>query len=167
MIDEYQDTNDLEEAFISLISNNNVYMVGDIKQSIYRFRNANPDIFRTKYNNYSNNIGGDKIDLLENFRSRDEVLNNINEIFDSIMDEKIGNAKYRESHRMIFGNLGFNKKANQNYNLDILNYKIDDNYNSYTKEEIEAFIIGKDIKDTINSHYQILDNGNLRDITYD
>ena len=49
MIDEYQDTNDLQEEFISLIENNNVYMVGDIKQSIYRFRNANPLIFKNKY----------------------------------------------------------------------------------------------------------------------
>ena len=46
MIDEYQDTNDVQEEFIAYISNNNVYMVGDIKQSIYRFRNANPYIFK-------------------------------------------------------------------------------------------------------------------------
>ena len=50
MIDEYQDTNDIQETFISYIENNNVYMVGDIKQSIYRFRHANPEIFRNKYN---------------------------------------------------------------------------------------------------------------------
>ena len=49
MIDEYQDTNDVQETFISYIENNNVYMVGDIKQSIYRFRNANPYIFKNKY----------------------------------------------------------------------------------------------------------------------
>ena len=48
MIDEYQDTSDMQETFISLIENNNVYMVGDVKQSIYRFRNANPDIFKIK-----------------------------------------------------------------------------------------------------------------------
>ena len=49
MIDEYQDTSDIEEEFINLIENDNVYMVGDIKQSIYRFRNANPNIFKDKY----------------------------------------------------------------------------------------------------------------------
>ena len=70
LIDEYQDTNDVQEEFISYISNNNVYMVGDIKQSIYRFRNANPYIFKNKYDTYSNNIGGIKIDLNKNFRSR-------------------------------------------------------------------------------------------------
>ena len=50
MVDEYQDTNDIQELFIGMIADNNVYMVGDVKQSIYRFRNANPDIFRNKYN---------------------------------------------------------------------------------------------------------------------
>jgi ATP-dependent helicase/nuclease subunit A len=64
LLDEYQDTNDLQEEFISLISNNNVYMVGDIKQSIYRFRNANPSIFMNKYESYKDNKGGMKIDLI-------------------------------------------------------------------------------------------------------
>ena len=70
MIDEYQDTNDVQETFIGMISNNNVYMVGDIKQSIYRFRGSNPEIFKEKYSNYSKDIGGYKIDLIKNFRSR-------------------------------------------------------------------------------------------------
>lgn len=101
MIDEYQDTNDLQEILINTISNNNVYMVGDIKQSIYRFRNANPDIFKEKYNKYSNHIGGEKIDLNKNFRSREEVLNNINLLFNKVMDESIGGADYIKSHQMI------------------------------------------------------------------
>ena len=94
MVDEYQDTSSIQEEFISLISNNNVYMVGDIKQSIYRFRNANPYIFQEKYDNYANSLGGIKIDLLKNFRSRKETLFNINEIFNLIMDNEIGNASY-------------------------------------------------------------------------
>jgi ATP-dependent helicase/nuclease subunit A len=81
LLDEYQDTNDLQEEFISLISNNNVYMVGDIKQSIYRFRNANPSIFMNKYESYKDNKGGMKIDLMKNFRSRQEVVDSINLIF--------------------------------------------------------------------------------------
>ena len=85
MVDEYQDTNDIQETFISLISNNNVYMVGDIKQSIYRFRNANPYIFKDKYDRYSKNDNGIKIDLNKNFRSREETLNNINKLFNLIM----------------------------------------------------------------------------------
>ena len=104
MVDEYQDTSDIQETFINLISNNNVYMVGDVKQSIYRFRNANPDIFKNKYLNYSNHNGGKKIDLLNNFRSRSEVLDDINNIFNTIMDTNIGGADYKETHQMKFGN---------------------------------------------------------------
>ena len=169
MVDEYQDTSDMQEAFINLIENQNVYMVGDIKQSIYRFRHANPSIFRNKYNNYSNNIGGIKIDLLKNFRSREEVLKNINEIFDSIMDELIGNASYRKTHRMVYGNTMYELKANQNYDIDIYNYKKEDNYKKYPNEVIEAFIIGRDIQNKISNKYQILDKETkeLRDFRYD
>ena len=71
LVDEYQDTSDTQEKFISLISNNNVYMVGDIKQSIYRFRNANPYIFKNKYDSYRDTDLGIKIDLLKNFRSEE------------------------------------------------------------------------------------------------
>ena len=168
LIDEYQDTSDLQEEFISLISNNNVYMVGDIKQSIYRFRNANPYIFKDKYDNYSKNNNGIKIDLLNNFRSREEVLNNINLIFNSIMNDEIGGANYKESHNMIFGNKSYNieGKTNQNNNLSIIEYERNDN--KYSKEEYEAFIIGNDIKNKINSNYQIFDKENkiLRDCNY-
>lgn len=170
LVDEYQDTSDLQEEFINLISNNNVYMVGDIKQSIYRFRNANPNIFREKYNKYSQGIDGYKIDLLKNFRSREEVLNNINEIFDFVMDEKFGNAVYKKSHRMIFGNHVYDRKnEKQNYNLDILNYKKGEDYTKYSNEEIEAFIIGNDIKNKINNHTQIIDKetNTLRCMNYD
>ena len=104
LVDEYQDTSDTQEKFISLISKNNVYMVGDIKQSIYRFRNANPSLFKQKYRDYQNPENGIKIDLLNNFRSRKEVLDNINLLFDLFMDEEIGGAEYKDSHRMIFGN---------------------------------------------------------------
>ena len=166
MVDEYQDTSDIQDEFISLIGNNNVYMVGDIKQSIYRFRNANPDIFRNKYNEYSNNNGGIKIDLLKNFRSRKEVLDDINNVFDLIMDENIGNAQYKESHRMIAGNDIYNLKNNYKYNMDLLTYSYEDK--EYTKAEIEAFIIANDIKDKVESKYQIIDkkSGKLRDVNY-
>lgn len=165
MIDEYQDTSDIQEEFINLICNNNCYMVGDIKQSIYRFRNANPNIFKIKYDKYKNNDGGIKIDLNKNFRSRYEVLDSINNIFDHIMDMKLGNARYKEEHRLIFGNNSFieNGKTSNNNNLEIYNYKKDDNY---SLEEIESFIIASDIKDKVNNHYKVFDKNKLRDITY-
>ena len=168
MVDEYQDTNDIQEKFISLIENNNVYMVGDIKQSIYRFRNANPNIFRNKYNNYEKQNGGIKIDLLKNFRSRFEVLDDINLIFNLVMDDKIGGAEYRETHQMIFGNTSYIEegKIEEKHNFEILNYKYEDK--TYTKEEIEIFTIATDIKNKIESHYKVFDKDNMivRDIEY-
>ena len=167
LIDEYQDTNDIQEEFISYIANNNVYVVGDIKQSIYKFRNANPYIFKNKYDKYSKNIDGYKIDLNKNFRSREEVINNINLIFERIMDDSLGGASYKESHEMIFGNTTYNEIGynGQNNNLEIYTY---DNNGIYSKEEIEAFTIAKDIIDKVSNDYQVFDrsiNSN-RGITY-
>ncbi len=167
LVDEYQDTNDLQEEFINLISNNNVYMVGDIKQSIYGFRNANPEIFRSKYNKYSLNDGGIKIDLLANFRSRSEVINVINEVFSSIMDEEIGNANYRVDHQMQFGNTSYNEnKMNESYELEILNYQNDTK--EFKNREVEAFIIGRDIINKLQNNYQVYDKElkTLRKATY-
>ena len=169
LLDEYQDTSDLQEKFISCISNNNVYMVGDIKQSIYRFRNANPYIFKNKYDAYSLSNGGIKIDLMKNFRSRREVLENINEIFNHIMDDKIGGAEYQNGHQMIFGNTTYeeNGKTDNNYNFEFYNYTYDKN-GKFKREEIEIFLIAKDIKEKVNSNYQVYDKdkGILRNITY-
>ena len=168
-VDEYQDTSDLQESFINLISNNNVYMVGDIKQSIYRFRNANPLLFKNKYDKYMAHDGGMKIDLVKNFRSRYEVLDDINIMFNLIMDNYIGGAEYSESHNMVFGNTTYIEegKTSQNNNLEIYNY-IYDKELGYKKEEIEAFLIAKNIKDKINNKYQIFDKDEkiLRDIEY-
>ena len=162
MVDEYQDTNDLQEQFISLISNNNVYMVGDIKQSIYRFRNANPNIFRNKYNKYEQEKNGMKIDLLKNFRSRNEVLDNINLIFNLVMDDNIGGAEYKKTHQMVFGNTTYESvgKTTQNNNFEIYNYPYNDK--TYTKEEIEIFIIANDIKNKIKNKYQVFDKEELK-----
>lgn len=156
-VDEYQDTNDLQEEFIKLIENNNVYMVGDIKQSIYGFRNANPSIFKEKYDNYSKLNGGIKIDLLKNFRSRSNVLKGINDIFSLIMDDTFGGADYIKSHQMVFGNTSYEDKKNneQNYDLEIYNYNYEDKL--FTKEEIESFIIGKDIIKKIKDKYKVID----------
>ena len=157
MIDEYQDTNDLQEMFIKEIENHNVYMVGDIKQSIYRFRNANPDIFREKYDQYKKHIGGESIDLLENFRSRKEVLANINEIFLALMVPSLGGVDYHDHHAMIFGNQTYEGigKNEENHDLEILQYQNEDK--TFSNTEIEAFAIAKDIVKKIENHYFIYD----------
>ena len=169
MIDEYQDTSDLQEKFISMIENDNVYMVGDIKQSIYRFRNANPYLFKNKYDNYSKNVGGFKIDLTRNFRSREEVINNINLIFSLIMTDKVGGADYKATHKMIFGNTTYNiqGKTNQPYDFEVYNYNYDKNI-GFSQEEIEIFFIAKDIKKKVDEKYKIFDKDTLeiRDSNY-
>lgn len=156
MIDEYQDTSDLQETFISLIANHNVYMVGDIKQSIYRFRNANPYIFKEKYENYQKGIDGFKIDLNKNFRSRKEVLDNVNLMFDLLMDSVVGGANYKASHRMVFGNTTYEEqgKSDTSHQMEVYRYDYDKS-SEYSKEEIEAFWIAQDIKKKIESGYLV------------
>lgn len=152
MIDEYQDTNDIQEEFISYIQNNNVYMVGDIKQSIYRFRNANPYIFKNKYDNYKENKNGFKIDLMENFRSRNDVVSIINIIFESIMSDCIGGCNYKLEHMMIYGNKDYEESNKDYYRFEILNYE---DIGKYSKVEKEAFIIADDIKKHIHNKDQV------------
>ena len=169
MIDEYQDTSDLQEEFISLIANNNVYVVWDIKQSIYGFRNANPYLFKNKYDNYSKNNGGLKIDLTKNFRSREEVVKDINVLFSHLMTDLNGGADYVKTHQMISGNKTYleSGKTDQNNNLEIINYEFDPS-KGFTKEEIEIFYIAKDIKEKVENKYQIFDKKKekLRDVNF-
>ena len=159
MLDEYQDTSDIQETLIGYISNNNVYMVGDIKQSIYRFRNANPRIFSDKYDTYSKDTSkGKVINLMRNFRSRKEVLDDINVLFNKIMDGEYGGVNYSKGHEFVFGNLSYNDNvfANQSNSLEIYNYVKDKDFN-YSRDEIEAFIIGKDIINKIENNYMVYD----------
>lgn len=167
LIDEYQDTNDLQDIFISYIVNHNVYMVGDIKQSIYRFRNANPNLFKTKYDAYSKHEDGTKIDLNRNFRSRSEVIDGINLIFNLIMDNEIGGADYLATHQMIFGLTPYNAITSENYNMELLNYPLPEE-KTYSKEEIEIFTIAQDIKNKVSTSYTIMDkeSNQARSVTY-
>ena len=169
LLDEYQDTSDIQEAFISLISRNNVYMVGDIKQSIYRFRNANPYIFKEKYDNYKNNLGGIKIDLNKNFRSRSEVLNNINLMFNHLMTNQTGDADYITDHQMNYGNTLYDtyKTKDFSYDQEYLTY-IPDELKIYSNDEIEAFIVASKIKELIDKKINVYDNNekNYRTIQY-
>lgn len=160
LIDEYQDTSDIQELLISKISNNNVYVVGDIKQSIYRFRYANPDIFKKKYEDYSKGIGGKKIDLTNNFRSRFEVLRDINLFFNRTMSSSVGGADYTNGHQLVAGNLSYLK--DEKYKCEILSYEKQKGLDS---AYIEAQLIAYDIKQKVHS-FQLKDHlCDYRDIT--
>lgn len=160
LIDEYQDTSDIQELLISKISNNNVYVVGDIKQSIYRFRYANPDIFKKKYEDYSKGIGGKKIDLTNNFRSRFEVLRDINLFFNKTMSSSVGGADYTNGHQLVAGNLSYLK--DEKYKCEILSYEKQKGLDS---AYIEAQLIADDIKQKVHT-FQLKDHlCDYRDIT--
>lgn len=113
-IDEYQDSNLVQEVLLSTIAKiktPNRFMVGDVKQSIYRFRQAKPEIFLQKYNDYDTEKGSlyRKIMLYKNFRSREEVVDSANYIFENIMSSNIGEIEYTEKERL---NLGASFKEN-------------------------------------------------------
>lgn len=168
MIDEYQDTSDIQEEFINLISNNNVYAVGDIKQSIYRFRNANPLLFKMKYDKYSNEVDknkGYKIDLLENFRSRKEVLKSVNDIFKVVMSDQIGGANYIDHHQMKYGNLSYLDLNSFDYNLEVID--ISNLNNEYSRNIKEIFSVATDIKQRMSNGDQVFIKGKPRKLNYE
>ncbi|MDT8718867.1 helicase-exonuclease AddAB subunit AddA [Clostridium sp. 19966] len=101
LVDEYQDSNNVQETIINMVSrkfeaNPNVFMVGDVKQSIYRFRQAKPELFLDKYNNYKEEGTNQKILLFKNFRSRLEVINGVNYVFKQLMSETVGELDYTD-----------------------------------------------------------------------
>ena len=107
-IDEYQDSNDVQEHILKSVSRgNNIFMVGDVKQSIYKFRQAKPELFLEKYSLYKSKgepiTAGMKIKLFKNFRSRENVLDLTNLIFENIMSPKLGNIAYDSSEFLNYG----------------------------------------------------------------
>ncbi len=109
MIDEYQDSNNVQEAILRAVSaeaegGHNIFMVGDVKQSIYRFRMARPELFMEKYNTYTlEESERQRVDLHKNFRSRPQVLETVNDIFSRIMCRDIGDIAYDEKAALFPG----------------------------------------------------------------
>ncbi|SKA89879.1 DNA helicase/exodeoxyribonuclease V, subunit A [Clostridium sp. USBA 49] len=153
LVDEYQDSNLVQEVIINMVSrkfedNPNVFMVGDIKQSIYRFRQAVPELFLEKYENYSKEEGSKNrvITLYKNFRSRSEIIDGVNYIFKSLMSKNIGELEYTDKEAL---NLG-------------ADYKIIQDYDSITGGPIEIHIIEKkdkkeEVSEDIKEVSEILD----------
>ncbi len=165
MIDEYQDTNDIQEALISKLENSNVFMVGDVKQSIYRFRNANCVIFLDKYLAYKNLNGGSKIDMTLNFRSRKEIIDGINLMFDFLMTRKTNLIDYKDGHISFYGQKSYDKKiANYDYGINFLTYDCE----KYKLRKYQYEIIAKDIINKISNKMKLLDTskGEYYDCTF-
>ena len=134
MVDEYQDTNHIQERMLELLSNgHNRFMVGDIKQSIYRFRQADPQIFNEKFHTFNqDNKEGQLILLKENFRSSSEVLDATNDVFKHLMDEEVGEISYNGMHQLVFGNTDL--QANPENKAEVLLYDKDDDGDSDEEE---------------------------------
>ena len=143
MVDEYQDTNDIQETVISSISKNNVYMVGDVKQSIYRFRGADCHIFQEKYEKYRKEEGGKEIDLNTSYRSRKEVVDFVNDLFSQIMKKSINAIDYSNGHNFGFGRKEYEEhKSSSNYKPEVYSYEYEKAADALN---IEINIIIKDI----------------------
>jgi len=190
LVDEYQDSNNVQETIISLVSRKesdtpNVFMVGDVKQSIYRFRQAKPELFIEKYNNYKVNQGlNRKIQLYKNFRSRKEVIDGVNYIFKEIMSKNAGELEYTDEEAL---NLGANYEESSSDNINIggsIEFNIvDKNYEEIDEEIIEdqeevdsvtleGRIVARRIKELMSTKgentFKVLDKetGRYRDIKY-
>lgn len=106
MVDEYQDTNGVQEAILQLIASPkvpNLFFVGDVKQSIYKFRLAEPELFLQKYNTYPKTADCMRIDLTKNFRSRAQIIDGINFVFSQIMTEKAAELPYGKAEALCCG----------------------------------------------------------------
>lgn len=136
MVDEYQDTNHIQERMLELLSNgHNRFMVGDIKQSIYRFRQADPQIFNEKFHSFTqDDKEGQLILLKENFRSSSEVLDATNDVFKHLMDEEVGEISYDGMHQLVFGNTDI--QSNPENKAEVLLYDKDDDSDSDDEEEL-------------------------------
>ncbi len=190
-VDEYQDTSFIQEEILNSISRGGTlskFMVGDIKQSIYRFRKAVPSIFLNKYLSYNDCLendkkGGDKkIILAKNFRSRKEVLDGINYIFEQIMSLEMGDCNYSLDEVLVNGNNEFisSNEASYKFEINILDEKeVEesskeneqtsslDYLNELKSIEKEAIYVAKRIDSLVNKEkFKITDKGSLRDITY-
>lgn len=173
IIDEYQDSNLVQETILNSISkenqgNPNKFMVGDVKQSIYKFRLARPEMFVQKLNTYSKEIKLDSkyqcIDLHKNFRSRAEVLDSINFIFNQIMIEKLADIEYNDETALYLGASFPPSKSSNNTELMLLDISQDD-VDEIEKRESEAKMIAQRIKELINSKFQVYDK-EYRNIKY-
>lgn len=179
LIDEYQDTSRLQEAIFSAIKKeNNLFMVGDIKQSIYRFRNTDPSLFREKKERFSAEEGARdrKIVLSKNFRSRSEILAGINTVFKRLMSASAGEIEYNEEEELYPGSEY--PECPHPLTADLQLHVIDGTQEAEQSGEDtedaapagqierEARLAAEQIGELLSGGYQVLTKGGYRTITY-
>ena len=176
MVDEYQDSNLVQEMITSMVSGwsqdrKNIFMVGDVKQSIYRFRLARPELFMEKYKTYSTEDSREqKIELHKNFRSRAQVLESVNYIFRRIMGEDLGGITYDDNNALYPG-ADF-PEGGEFLKTEVLlvekdSEELQDEDSGQTPQELEALAIAAEIN-RITGREQILDKetGTYRPLEY-
>ncbi len=182
-IDEYQDSNLVQEYILNSVSiKNNIFMVGDVKQSIYKFRQAMPELFISKYKKYKikeekSNKDDLKIQLFKNFRSRENILYFTNLIFQDIMSDYLGDIEYNEDEYLNLG-ADYPKGENDlNTEIDVIDLKEDEeeivleeieDEDRIENVELEARFVANKIKELIESKFQVWDRREekYRDISY-
>ena len=151
MIDEYQDSNYVQETILKAVSKeaehiNNIFMVGDVKQSIYRFRMARPELFMEKYNSYTQEDSQkQRIDLYMNFRSRTQVLQTVNDIFYRIMKEDIGDITYNKQAALYPG-ASFPEGKEGMFDSRLLIVEPEEDNKEKSVQELEARAVGLEIQ---------------------
>ncbi|AND84092.1 helicase-exonuclease AddAB subunit AddA [Clostridium tyrobutyricum] len=161
LVDEYQDSNGVQEVIINMINRDdetsNLFMVGDVKQSIYRFRQAKPELFLEKYRNYSEeeNSKNRKIKLFKNFRSRHEIIDGVNYLFSQIMRKKIGELDYVEGEQLESA-ATYPDTTDSTFSGEAIEVNLIDKVRSEDEQEdlsniqVEGRLIAKKIKDIVN-----------------
>lgn len=175
MIDEYQDSNLIQETILTSVSalsqgKYNIFMVGDVKQSIYRFRLSRPELFMEKYNSYDlNDSLTQRIDLHKNFRSRGQVLDSVNAIFRQIMAKDLGGIDYDDDAALYVG-ASYQENSSVNNRTELILYENQGEEGGAPKisdKELEARGVAARIKELMESH-QIIDKktGEFRALRY-
>lgn len=174
MTDEYQDSNEVQELLLTSLCGEEgkkpyLFMVGDVKQSIYKFRMAEPEIFLHKYKTFSlEESGNQRIDLKRNFRSRADVLESANWIFEKLMQEDLGGIAYDEAARLVPG-AEFHEceyPTGGRTELVLIEQKSDDI--SLDKKSLEAAVIGRKIRKLVQGEnpFYVQDKHGYRPVTY-
>lgn len=181
MVDEYQDSNEIQEVILKSISDNNMFMVGDVKQSIYRFRMAKPELFERKHESFfplndNENTGNDNtgnedvrnentsdggraagcfVELSNNYRSRDLVIDSVNEIFKGIMEKKVGNIDYTKDVQLNYRGREFKEYKEFPGKTECI---IGDCGSGDDAVETEAHMVAKRISDMLEAGETIADD---------
>lgn len=169
LIDEYQDTNKAQDMLFTSISRNNLFRVGDVKQSIYSFRRAMPEIFISlknsyeKYDKEKNNYPA-KIVLKNNFRSRNSVTGAVNFIFKQLMSESAGDINYTKEEELVFS-ASYSEKADECAELHLLDISNLDK-DEENSDEFQAKYVAALINEYIQSGFMVKDGDGARKATY-